>query len=68
MRVTVDLKLCQGYANCVDAAPAVFDIADNGLAAVLVEEPGPELADSVREATRLCPVQAVVLESADEQE
>lgn len=67
MRVTVDLKLCQGYANCVDAAPEVFDIGDNGLAVLLQEEPGPELAHAAHEAERLCPVRAIAIEGDDEE-
>ncbi|MBS1878948.1 MAG: ferredoxin [Actinobacteria bacterium] len=62
MKVKVDLTLCQGYANCVDAAPEVFDLGDNGLVVLLVEEPGPEHEHAVREAARLCPVRAIEID------
>lgn len=62
MRVEVDLTRCAGYAKCIDEAPEVFrlsDVAD--VAEVVVERPGPELADSVRAAARVCPAHAVFL-------
>jgi ferredoxin len=59
MRVTVDLRLCQGYANCVDSAPDVFDLGENGLVVLLQEEPPADHEHAVREAVRLCPVQAI---------
>ena len=65
MRVTVDLALCQGYANCVDAAPEVFDLGDNGLAVILQEEPPAEQEHATREAARLCPVRAIEIASDD---
>jgi ferredoxin len=67
MRVSVDPELCQAYANCVAAAPDVFDLSDTtGLAVVLRPDPPPELHSAVQEAVRLCPVQAVRAEMGDE--
>ncbi|MEV7770888.1 ferredoxin [Kitasatospora sp. NPDC086791] len=61
-RVEVDLTRCAGYGHCVDAAPEVFRMSDVAeVAEVLRPEPGPELADSVREAARICPAHAVFL-------
>ncbi|MEU3567986.1 ferredoxin [Kitasatospora sp. NPDC036755] len=61
-RVEVDLTRCAGYGHCVDAAPEVFRMSDVAeVAEVLRPEPGPELADSVREAARICPANAVFL-------
>jgi ferredoxin len=62
MRVTVDLSRCQGYGNCVSAAPEVFDLADNGLAVVLDAEPGDERRDEIEQAMKLCPVAAIELQ------
>ncbi len=59
MRVSIDLSRCQGYGNCVSAAPDVFDLDDSGLAVLLVLEPGVEQKDAVREAERMCPVGAI---------
>jgi ferredoxin len=59
-RVLLDLGLCNGYGNCVMSAPDVFDIDDaSGLAVVLVPDPPPDRRAAVEEAVRLCPVQAL---------
>jgi len=62
MRIEVDLSRCQGYGNCVLAAPDLFDLDDaSGTALVLVERPGAGREDAAREAARACPVQAIAL-------
>jgi ferredoxin len=62
VRVEVELPRCAGYGRCVDAAPEVFRMSDVAeIAEVLVESPGPELADSVRRAARDCPANAVFI-------
>jgi len=62
-RVTVDLNRCQGYGNCVSAAPGVFDLDDEtGLAVVLKEDVGEEDLAAVRQAVGLCPVAAIAIE------
>ena len=62
MKVTVDLGLCQGYGNCVAAAPDFFDLNDSGQADVLraVVESDDEIA-AVRDALPLCPMSAISL-------
>lgn len=63
MRVTVDLSRCQGYANCVQIAPQVFDLDDEGGQAVVVQsEPGEELHAVAREAADMCPAQAILID------
>ncbi|WP_395109684.1 ferredoxin [Actinomadura sp. SCN-SB] len=63
MRATIDLSLCQGYGNCVSAAPEYFDLDDSGQAVLLkVEAATPAEQDRVREAIPLCPVGAIRLE------
>lgn len=63
MRVAVDLSRCQGYANCLSAAPGVFDLDDeSGLAVVLVAEPPSGACEQARHAARMCPVGAIVIE------
>jgi ferredoxin len=57
-----DLTACQGYANCVIAAPDVYDIDDDGVVVLLKDDiPADELA-RVREAARSCPVSALTIE------
>jgi ferredoxin len=59
VRVTIDASKCLGNARCMAAAPEVFDVDDDGAASVLVEHPGPALADRVRLAERSCPTGAI---------
>ncbi|GGP95022.1 MULTISPECIES: ferredoxin [Streptosporangium] len=61
MRVVVDRELCQVHAQCVFAAPEVFELDDDDRL-VHVAEPGDELIGAVEEAARACPVQAISLE------
>ncbi|WP_433251772.1 ferredoxin [Streptosporangium sp. CA-135522] len=61
MRVVVDRELCQVHAQCVFAAPEVFELDDDDQL-VYVAEPGDTLIDAVEEAARACPVQAISLE------
>ncbi|HLG67933.1 MAG TPA: ferredoxin [Acidimicrobiales bacterium] len=61
MKVVVDLNQCESNALCVGAAPEVFELGDDDQLRVLVEHPGPELHDRVRQAARLCPKQAISL-------
>jgi ferredoxin len=63
-RVTVDLDRCQGYGNCVSAAPGVFDLDDAGLVVLLKEDVGEEELAAVRQAVGLCPVAAIAVEDA----
>lgn len=60
MRPIVDQGLCQGYANCVLAAPDVFDLDDeSGLAHVIDEHPSEDRRQAVEEAVRTCPTNAI---------
>jgi ferredoxin len=61
MKIVADLSRCQGYANCLAAAPDVYDLADNGLVVVKIEEPGPEQEEAARQGAGLCPVQALTI-------
>jgi ferredoxin len=63
MRVGIDLSRCAGYGNCIEAAPDVFDMSDDAdVAVVLIENPGPEYAEHVRKAARVCPAEAVIVD------
>ena len=61
MRVEVDRDLCESNAVCVGIAPDIFDLGDDDLARVLVDEVPPDRADEVREAVGLCPKVALTL-------
>ena len=57
IRIEVDRDLCIGSGDCVDSAPAVFDLDDDGKAVVLDPDGAP--TDEVVDAARNCPVTAI---------
>ena len=59
-----DFGACQGYANCVDAAPDTYDIDDDGVVVLLREEISDEERPRIEEAARSCPVSALSIEDA----
>ncbi|GAB4079124.1 ferredoxin [Modestobacter muralis] len=59
-----DFGACQGYANCVDAAPDVYDIDDDGVVVLLRTEISEEERPRIEEAARSCPVNALTIEDA----
>ncbi|GFM16586.1 MULTISPECIES: ferredoxin [Mycobacteriaceae] len=61
MRVEVDRDLCESNAVCVGIAPDVFDLDDEDLAVVTVDEVPPAREEDVRSAVQLCPKIALTL-------
>jgi ferredoxin len=59
MKVTISPDLCEGNAKCQAAAPEVFEVRDDDLAHLLVEEIPADARDRVEAAIRLCPRQAI---------
>jgi ferredoxin len=57
-----DFGACQGYANCVDAAPDVYDIDDDGVVVLLKESFTDGERTRIEEAARSCPVSALTIE------
>ena len=57
-----DFGACQGYANCVDAAPDTYDIDDDGVVVLLKEQISDEERPRIEEAARSCPVSALMIE------
>ncbi|MCR1786096.1 ferredoxin [Nocardioides carbamazepini] len=61
MNIEADLGKCQGFANCVMAAPEVFDLDDASLVVLARRQVLPDELEDVREAVRSCPVEAIWL-------
>lgn len=59
-RISVDNGHCHLYGICEQEAPEVFALLENGRLRY-TNRPGPEVADKVRQAVRLCPMQAIDL-------
>jgi ferredoxin len=62
-RITADLKVCQGFANCVMNASDLFDVDDEDMVVVLREEIGDDEFAHADQAVRSCPVSALSLEA-----
>lgn len=59
MKVLVDPDLCEGHGKCEAAAPEVFELGDDDLSHVLVDDVPEALRPKVENAIRLCPRQAI---------
>jgi ferredoxin len=59
MKVQVDHDSCEGNRRCENAAPRVFEVRDDELSYVLVDEVPEGEKDAVDRAIRLCPRQAI---------
>lgn len=61
--IQIDHEICAGFADCVDLAPDVFALNDDGVAVIL--DPDAVDADVLQEAAELCPVSAILLFDED---
>jgi ferredoxin len=61
IEIHADLGKCEGYANCIVAAPDVFDIDDDGKVVVLRASVDDGERDRVSESVRACPAAALSL-------
>ncbi|MGW0082202.1 ferredoxin [Streptomyces sp. NPDC003393] len=59
-----DFGACQGYANCVMAAPDTYDLDDDGVVVLLKDSIPDADLPRVQEAARSCPVSALMIEEA----
>ena len=62
MKVIVDLTVCDLHGLCVDTAPEVFEIAEDGALRVLDASPPEALRERVQKAARECPTAAITVE------
>lgn len=62
IHLKVDLTKCEGYANCVVAAPDLYDINDDGIVELLTTSISEDLRSRAEDAVRSCPAAAIWLE------
>lgn len=59
----VTIEGCIGCGACTGVCPDVFDLGDDGLAySVVGDEIDSELVDEAKEASEVCPVEAITIE------
>jgi ferredoxin len=63
VKVVIDYDRCEGHGRCQSAAPEVFEVRDDDRAYLLIEEPGEELRPKVERAARVCPRQAITVQT-----
>lgn len=68
MKLIVDKDICIGCGACQATAPDVFEIDDEGLANVVVEEVPEELNEDALDALEGCPVNAIAEADEDDEE
>jgi ferredoxin len=57
--IEVDRELCFGFGDCVDSAPGVFELDDDGKSTVV--DPDAQDRDSIVLAAQDCPVDAIFI-------
>ncbi len=62
MKVVVDFSKCELHGLCVETAPELFQIDDDGVLHVLNETPPESLRAKVVTAVRECPTGAISIE------
>mgnify|MGYP001250113506 CR=1 FL=1 len=66
MRIHADLASCQGYGNCAGTDGKHFDLDDDGFVVIRSDRVTAEDNQSVAEAVRSCPAEAIWLVADDD--
>ena len=59
MKINVNFDLCSSNAVCMNIAPEVFEVRDDGYLYILNENPGDDLESKLRDAVNGCPTGAI---------
>lgn len=60
-KIVVDFDACESNGICMDLAPDVFEVRDDGFLYILQEYPEGESLARAEEAAPRCPTQAIAL-------
>lgn len=64
IQVRANIRICEGFANCVVAAPDLFDLDDDDKIIVLEGNLDGRERARIEEAIRSCPVSALTIADA----
>ena len=64
LRIRIDRLLCVGFEDCVEVAPQVFRMGDDGIA-TFIDDPQPIARERLIDACRVCPVDALTAVAED---
>ena len=56
-----DFAACQGYGNCIIAAPDAYDLDDDGVVVLLKSEIADDERARIESAAHSCPVSALTV-------
>jgi ferredoxin len=59
IHIQVNRETCNGYANCVKASAAIFDVDDEGLVVLNQETVEDDQLQAVRRAAYDCPTDSI---------
>jgi ferredoxin len=62
MKVRVDPTLCNGCGPCVDICPEIFELDQDGIAVVKIDQIPADLEEACQEAADNCPTEAIAIE------
>jgi ferredoxin len=62
MKIKVDLDLCQSHGLCVEVAPEVFELRDDGFLYIVNEAPDGSDQHKLEKAALECPTGAIALQ------
>jgi ferredoxin len=62
MKICVDYEKCAGHAVCESLDDEVFRLRDDGYIQILIEQPGDDKAEIVRDAVAECPTGALSIQ------
>lgn len=62
MKAYVDHDKCIGCGVCPSVCPEVFEMKDDGLSHVIVDEVPSDVEDKAKDAEESCPVDAITVE------
>jgi ferredoxin len=59
IHIKIDPARCEGFGNCINAAPDLFELDDEGHVRLRKDAVGDERLEAVRRAVYDCPVNVI---------